>query len=118
MLCLVPQPGIEPVTLAVEAHSLNHWTTKEVPPKIYFQWWERIINFSWCFLVNTFTPPGEKLFPSPPSAFLSVVGFQLISSPQLMGHSPVFRVHFLCLLQYHLCKYLYSKKGHILSHGV
>ena len=28
---LVPQPGIEPVPLAVEAQSLNHWTTREVP---------------------------------------------------------------------------------------
>ena len=26
---LVPQPGIEPVSLAVEAQSPNHWTTKE-----------------------------------------------------------------------------------------
>ena len=29
LLCLVPQPGIEPVTLAVEAQNLNHWTTKK-----------------------------------------------------------------------------------------
>ena len=28
---LVPQPGIEPVPPALEAWSLNHWTTKEVP---------------------------------------------------------------------------------------
>ena len=28
---LVPQPGIEPVPLAVEARSLNHWTTREFP---------------------------------------------------------------------------------------
>ena len=28
---LVPQPGIKPMTLAVEAQSLNHWTTREVP---------------------------------------------------------------------------------------
>ena len=28
---LVPQPGIKPVPPAVEAHSLNHWTTREVP---------------------------------------------------------------------------------------
>ena len=27
---LVPQPGIEPVLLAVEAWNLNHWTTREV----------------------------------------------------------------------------------------
>ena len=27
----VPQPGMEPVSPAVEARSLNHWTTREVP---------------------------------------------------------------------------------------
>ena len=28
---LVPRPGIEPVHLAVEARSLNHWTTRKLP---------------------------------------------------------------------------------------
>ena len=28
---LVPRPGIEPVSLALGAQSLNHWTTREVP---------------------------------------------------------------------------------------
>ena len=28
---IVPRPGIEPVPPAVEARSLNHWTTGEVP---------------------------------------------------------------------------------------
>ena len=28
---LFPRPGIEPVPPAVEAQSLNHWTTREVP---------------------------------------------------------------------------------------
>ena len=28
---LAPQPGIKPAPLAVEAWSLNHWTTREVP---------------------------------------------------------------------------------------
>ena len=28
---LVPQPGIEPVPPALEAQSLNHWSTREVP---------------------------------------------------------------------------------------
>ena len=28
---LVPQPGIEPIPLAVEAQSPNHWTAREVP---------------------------------------------------------------------------------------
>ena len=32
---LVPLPGIEPVPPAVEAQSLNHWTTREVPPCLH-----------------------------------------------------------------------------------
>ena len=32
---LAPRPGMEPVPPAVEAQSLNHWTTREVPS--YFQ---------------------------------------------------------------------------------
>ena len=28
---LVPQPGIEPIPLALRVQSLNHWTTREVP---------------------------------------------------------------------------------------
>ena len=28
---LVPQPGTEPKSPAVEAQSLNHWTSREVP---------------------------------------------------------------------------------------
>ena len=28
---LLPQPGMESMTLAVEAWSLNHWITREVP---------------------------------------------------------------------------------------
>ena len=31
MQILAPQPGIKPTPPAVEAQSLNHWTTREVP---------------------------------------------------------------------------------------
>ena len=33
---LVPWPGIEPMALAVEVQSPNHWTTREVPVFILF----------------------------------------------------------------------------------
>ena len=33
---LVPRPGIEPESPAVEAQSFNHWTTREVPRKLFF----------------------------------------------------------------------------------
>ena len=33
---LVPQPGIEPVTLELEVWNLNHWTTREVPVFVLF----------------------------------------------------------------------------------
>ena len=32
---LVPQPGIDPLTHAVEAQSLNHWTIREVPRVVF-----------------------------------------------------------------------------------
>ena len=31
---LIPRPGMEPVPPAIEAQSLNHWTTREVPTNI------------------------------------------------------------------------------------
>ena len=31
---LVPQPGIKPAFTALEAQSLNHWTTREVPLEV------------------------------------------------------------------------------------
>ena len=34
---LVPRPGIEPTAPAVEAWSLNHWTTREVPLPPFIQ---------------------------------------------------------------------------------
>ena len=33
---LVPQPGIKPVTPAVEAQILNHWTTREISQMSFF----------------------------------------------------------------------------------
>ena len=33
---LVPPPGIEPVSPAVEAWSLNHWSSREVPVPLSF----------------------------------------------------------------------------------
>ena len=35
---LAPQPGIEPVPPEVEARSLNHWTTREVPEFCFYTW--------------------------------------------------------------------------------
>ena len=32
---LVPGPGIEPVPPALGAQSLTHWTTREVPPRLF-----------------------------------------------------------------------------------
>ena len=45
---LVPQPRIEPILLAVEALSLNHWTSREVPNSI---------------LIQGFLPLIQSLFP-------------------------------------------------------
>ena len=43
-------PGIEPVSPAVEAQNLNHWTAREVPCFAFLR-----IHFN--------EPPGFKLFP-------------------------------------------------------
>ena len=32
---LVPRPGVQPAPPAVEAWSLNHWTTREVPKWLF-----------------------------------------------------------------------------------
>ena len=37
MWTLVPQPGIEPVTLTLEAQSLNHWITREIPQLFHLE---------------------------------------------------------------------------------
>ena len=34
---LVPQPGIEPLTLTLEVWSLNHWTARKVPRVVSFK---------------------------------------------------------------------------------
>ena len=34
---LSSQPGIEPVLLALEAQSPNHWTTREAPPMAFLK---------------------------------------------------------------------------------
>ena len=34
---LVPQPGVEPMPVALEVQSLRPWTTREVPVKLHFQ---------------------------------------------------------------------------------
>ena len=34
---LVPQPGIEPMPPALEAWSLNHWSSREVPKDTYLK---------------------------------------------------------------------------------
>ena len=40
---LVPQPGIRPMPLAVEAWNLNHWTARNVP-RICFLWSCSVLN--------------------------------------------------------------------------
>ena len=53
---LVPRPGIEPVPPAVEAQSLNHWTTREIL-KIYIYFF---VPFA-IFLYQIYQPPSPHL---------------------------------------------------------
>ena len=41
---LAPQPGVEPMPPAVEARSLNHWTTREVPTLIFLMSFSNTLN--------------------------------------------------------------------------
>ena len=41
---LVPRPGIEPVSPAVEARSLNHWTSRDVPKLTFLKKSRRVAN--------------------------------------------------------------------------
>ena len=34
---LVPRPGIEPTSLALQGRFFNHWTTREVPAFMFFK---------------------------------------------------------------------------------
>ena len=43
---LVPQPGIKPMSLALEAQSIPHWTTREVPEKLS-SWYRQDRTSQW-----------------------------------------------------------------------
>ena len=45
-LMLSPLPGIKPVPPVVEAWSLNHWTTMEVPSYLHFKNYYYFIFFA------------------------------------------------------------------------
>ena len=62
MVCgiLVPPPGMKPVLLALEAQSLNHWTTKYVR----CNWWLQYLGYMracTCILCVEQTPGFIKL---------------------------------------------------------
>ena len=61
---LVPLPGIEPKTLAVEAQGLNHWSTEEVslPTKSHKHPFPYIVTKKMFPDVST-CPLGNKITP-------------------------------------------------------
>ena len=75
---LVPQPGIEPMPIAVKALCPNNWTARPVP-KPSLSW----VNSCTHFLVLTFTPTLHQLRWSP---YGSPVGLE--SSPPGQPHGP------------------------------
>ena len=47
-----PQPGIEPMPPAVEAWSLNHWITREVPHnEIFILFQYNFLKKIWAFVI-------------------------------------------------------------------
>ena len=56
---LVPQPGIEPMPLALAVQSLNHWTTRDIPKnnkilklqkKEFWKWMMIMITQRWEYI--------------------------------------------------------------------
>ena len=62
---LVPWPGIEPAPPSLATQSLNHWTTKEVPPELNFKSpyaFERNIGIKGAFSFSKiFCEGGKKM---------------------------------------------------------
>ena len=47
---LAPQPGIEPTPAALEAQSLHHWTTREVPGISLLKSLLNLLQYCFCFM--------------------------------------------------------------------
>ena len=48
--CGIPQPGAEPLPVAIEVQSLNHWSTREVQILIT---WQQILFLDKLYKVST-----------------------------------------------------------------
>ena len=60
----IPQPGIEPTPRALEAQSLNHWTTREVLYRLFL----RLSFRSLCLLPQDLVNPAPAVpLPAPAS---------------------------------------------------
>ena len=62
-MILVPQPGIEPEHLPVDAQSLNPHTAGEVPPQLYLNKESVIFQTIWCKLAYHWSQEVRLLTP-------------------------------------------------------
>ena len=59
---LVPQPGIEPTSPALEARSLNCWTSREVPKSVDFKL-SQLTSIMWVGLIQSVESLNRKRQP-------------------------------------------------------
>ena len=109
---LVPWPGIKPVPPAMEAQSLNHWTTREVPNlsvlisnmvtihkyNLLSKSTVEILNFHICCIHAP--PPSFKLFRIFPIKkkcrfFHWIINFCLLTENLIISTCPLLFLHFL-----------------------
>ena len=73
---LVPHPGIKPMPPPLEAQSLNHWTTRDVPTQTLNNWphfvWSLWTPSQWSalcaqWLLSLAFPPHPRYMPLLPS---------------------------------------------------
>ena len=112
---LVPWPGMEPLTLALAAQSLNHWTTRKVP-MIFFHLiriWFSIPQ--WDFQCSSYrsSPSILYLFLNIFRVFVTLVNETFlpisISSWFLLEETKSIDFCIFILQPFHLCHSLYFK---------
>ena len=83
---LVPQKGIKPAPPAVEAWSVNHWTTREVPEMAPL-----IVCFRLFPLLNMVTTTCQGQTPGPLGFFLKRINHLPGKKKKLLNSIPVFK---------------------------
>ena len=85
------QKGIKPARSAMEAWSLNHWTTREVPEMATL-----IVCFRLFPLLNVVTTSCQGQTPGPLGFFLKRINYLPEKNQKLLNSIPVFKKEGRC----------------------